>query len=728
MSKMAGFTWTSTCRTLLLLLGYLIETSLAQFDPIKDFCRRFGHQSAVVDDKLYVDGGLVNWKPYSETSANMSNQFLLYSDLKHETEGMPNVYANLSKNATIPSVSFGILWEDSINKWLYSYGGESQSTARNFILYGYDILNNYWTSFGPPSSSGSITPLSHGAGVSISERGEAFYYGGWFSENSVPGWSGTRRASDRLIKYDMDKREFSNLTGPDNVRRAEGTMVYLPISDGGMLAYFGGVRDVNGNGTMTPQPLDTIFMYDLANTRWYTQKTSGRAPEDRRLFCGGAAVAQDQSSYNIYIYGGASFGANPIGYDDIYVLSIPSFTWIRSLYPSNSNVTGPFPKAMSSCNVVNNGSQMLVIGGRAMNDTSSCDADVVMGQHNMVLGKDNPESAIWARFQPDLTTYTLPTDIVTVVGGAATGGATFKAPKTGFDAPDMSALMTRKPRLAERTPTRNVTFPTATTTTAPSRDPKSGLSTGAIAGIAVGASIAGIGLLAGLCLFCIRRRQKHYKQPRVAAVTGSNPASPMTQHQHPGIGTAPGSSWDGPGGATISSPTFSSAPTYNTAAASELPPSSNGGHGHGHGYRGVSLAPPVELPGAEAGYGYGHWEGGKPKTGTGVVGGEMPTTPAKTTAGTGNGWNATTPSDLGPGEGDDIISRGGVSPSLPSPGNGTGDSGRFGGGGGGSGGYGGGGNGGLPPYSPSGAYGGPPGGGTGGRFEEDFGHGGSYRR
>lgn len=74
---MAGFTGTSTCRTLLLLLGLLIEVSLAQFDPIKDFCRRFGHQSAVVDDKLYVDGGLVNWKPYSETSANMSSAYLI---------------------------------------------------------------------------------------------------------------------------------------------------------------------------------------------------------------------------------------------------------------------------------------------------------------------------------------------------------------------------------------------------------------------------------------------------------------------------------------------------------------------------------------------------------------------------------------------------------------------------------------------------------------------------
>lgn len=74
MSKMAGFTGTSTRRTLL-RFGYLIGVSLAQFDPIKDFCRRFGHQSAVVDNKLYVDGGLVNWKPYSETSANVSSAY-----------------------------------------------------------------------------------------------------------------------------------------------------------------------------------------------------------------------------------------------------------------------------------------------------------------------------------------------------------------------------------------------------------------------------------------------------------------------------------------------------------------------------------------------------------------------------------------------------------------------------------------------------------------------------
>ena len=187
----------------------------------------------------------------------------------------------------------------------------------------------------------------------------------------------------------------------------------------------------------------------------------------------------------------------------------------------------------------------------------------------------------------------------------------------------------------------------------------------------------------------------------------------MTQHG------PPGSSWaDGPGGATISSPTFSQAPTYNTSAqATELPPSPPSATGHG--YRGVSLAPPVELPGAEAREGQ-HGEGKTKYPGSGTVG-EMPDTPAKSASTPTTGYgHARSPSDIGPGDDVDAISRGGVSPSLPSPQTGTQDSGRFAGGGyGGNGGNGG--NGGLPPYSASGAYG-------GGRFEEDFGHGGTYRR
>jgi len=213
---------------------------------------------------------------------------------------MPPLYATLAKNATIPNVNGGILWPDSVNKRLYLYGGEVVGTRpSSFVLYSYDILYNQWVSFGPPGGAQTINAVSYGAGVSIPARGEAYYYGGWQSNASIPGWTGPPLATNRMVKYVMDTNSWSNITGPDEVRRAEGVMVFVPIGDAGMLVYFGGSQDLYGDGSITPQPLDKIFLYDVANAKWYTQRTTGRTPEIRRRFCAGAAWAQDQSSYNM---------------------------------------------------------------------------------------------------------------------------------------------------------------------------------------------------------------------------------------------------------------------------------------------------------------------------------------------------------------------------------------------------------------------------------------------
>ncbi|KAK2770979.1 cell wall anchored protein [Colletotrichum kahawae] len=549
----------------LLLAWCIIGTSVAQNDPVRDFCRRWGHQSAVVDRRLYIDGGLINYKPFSSSSRNFSNTFLTYNDLDDvpSTLGMPQLHDGLSKNTTIPNVSGGILWEDSVNKRLFLYGGEYyEDLPAAFVLYSYDILYNNWASLGSPTGAGNANAASYGAGVSISSRGEAFYYGGWQSNASVPGWTGPPKATSRLVKYDMDKNSWNSIAGPDNVGRAEGVMVFIPIGDAGMLVYFGGSQDLNGNGTLTPQPMDEIFLYDVANTKWYTQKTSGRTPEIRRRFCGGATWAQDQSSYNIYIFGGAGFPPDTTGYDDIYILTIPSFQWIRGPYPANSNVTGEFPKSMMSCNVVDN-SQMLVIGGSYSNDTTySCDADNVWGTHNMNLGQDNDENAIWLRYLPSLTTYAVPTDILTAVGGRDGGGATRTAPTSGFDAPDLSVLMTRKATPATRTPTRAVSV--ATSSSSNSSTPSSGLSRESIAGIAVGSGVALILVLAGC--FCFIRRRRTYSRARHASVLA--PGAGMSMAYHHGQAHQ-GPMYGGWGNTQVSSPTM-------TATSPAIPPAELG--------------------------------------------------------------------------------------------------------------------------------------------------------
>lgn len=169
-----------------------------------------------------------------------------------------------------------------------------------------------------------------------------------------------------------------------------------------------------------------------------------------------------------------------------------------------------------TCNVVNS-AQMLVIGGTYSNDTTfMCDAESVWGQHNMALSEENPDNNIWAEYIPSVTTYTVPTFIRTVVGGEETGGATVTAPADGFAAPELAVLMTRKADITPRSPTRDIPTPTAsspgngTDTSSPLQ-----LSTGAIAGIAVGGFVALVVVLAGSCCY-IRHRQKSYQQPRIS--------------------------------------------------------------------------------------------------------------------------------------------------------------------------------------------------------------------
>lgn len=53
----------------------LVGRSLQQKDPLRDFCRRFGHQTAVVDRKLYIDGGLLNWNPIVQNPKNYTSMF-----------------------------------------------------------------------------------------------------------------------------------------------------------------------------------------------------------------------------------------------------------------------------------------------------------------------------------------------------------------------------------------------------------------------------------------------------------------------------------------------------------------------------------------------------------------------------------------------------------------------------------------------------------------------------
>jgi hypothetical protein len=112
-----------------------------------------------------------------------------------------------------------------------------------------------------------------------------------------------------------------------------------------------------------------------------------------------------------YLYGGYSVNPDHVtGFDDVYILSMPSFTWISAY--NGSDLIG---HGGCSSNVVSR-DQMLIIGGWfPSNDI--CDSPNSFGQHNMNLGYNGAGKSLWDKYDPNLSRYFVPTPVISVVGG-----------------------------------------------------------------------------------------------------------------------------------------------------------------------------------------------------------------------------------------------------------------------------------------------------------------------
>lgn len=111
-----------------------------------------------------------------------------------------------------------------------------------------------------------IQQPAFGAGA-VSNDSIAYYYGGYLSNQSVYGFTGSPLMLNSLISYNMDNKSWQNNTY-DQTPRAKGSIHYIPASGAGLPVYFGGVETMNG----------TLQHVRIPNRSWSLQRVTSNRP------------------------------------------------------------------------------------------------------------------------------------------------------------------------------------------------------------------------------------------------------------------------------------------------------------------------------------------------------------------------------------------------------------------------------------------------------------------
>ncbi|TAQ85422.1 hypothetical protein B7494_g6243 [Chlorociboria aeruginascens] len=355
-----------------------------------------------------------------------------------------------------PNVQNAVLFQgppDDVQVYLYggitptineSFPGLQWPTTDQYTLWGFDTNTYVWTQY----DIFSTVPQrpSEGAFAEIPELGLAFYMNGMISGSSSlsTGDLGNKTIPlDGMVVIDLKTYTARNIS-TDSITngqpRIRGGMIAVPkLGPNGILVTIGGATQ-NSN-SLNLIDMNQVNIFDISaitgnstgtDDGWYTQIISGNVPQPRVDFCLVLASAPDNSSHNIYMYGGWDPTQDKY-YDEVWVLSLPSFVWIQ-IYQ------GTAPRYGHSCHVVGN-RQMVTVGGLDnANATDNCDWEYMsVAIFDMTEGTVNGWGSVFSANKPP---YQVNSQIVTAVGGDLNGSATQLLPQGGWSSTQVANLFT----------------------------------------------------------------------------------------------------------------------------------------------------------------------------------------------------------------------------------------------------------------------------------------------
>jgi hypothetical protein len=363
----------------------------------------------------------------------------------------------------------GYLWNDYNN--LFLYGGEfsdnPQTSPTSPSTWKYAISSYTWTEYqNTQTSKGNystdagipVQRAAEGAGISVPELGRSWYFGGHLDLSTTPDWSDQvpRVYLKSLLEFTHpgyanpavdslhasgagDGGAYRNITEggiqeqAGFSERADGALVFVPgWGPNGILLGLGGGSTENNDTADQFSSMQTIDVYDIETSTWYHQQTTGQAPEVRVNPCAVVFSAPDASSFNIYMYGGQNLlpVAGQTQYTDMWILTIPSFTWMKVNVDSDGE---PPARAGHTCHARDG--QIIVIGGYIGQNTNCDSPGIHVFDASTLQWKDSftPGEHL-AAFDPDNSVlggsygYQVPQAVQSVVGGSSGGGATATTP------------------------------------------------------------------------------------------------------------------------------------------------------------------------------------------------------------------------------------------------------------------------------------------------------------
>jgi hypothetical protein len=260
-----------------------------------------------------------------------TDEYLMTIDMTKSWDSKTNLPIKaLQKDTNIPYLTRGALYPNpSSNRTFVLFGGTVAMDNRTFSgwqaaqddskwIYSYDVTGNSWQ-LSNMSSHGFIRPCS-GASAFDKDKGLAFYYNGeqdWGSSSDTRVLLDTTQFLDGMMVLDLYSQTARNLStaavSPQG--RVRGQMVHVPLSGSdGVLVLLGGgekpLTDLTHEWKGTLVSFNTVDIFDVSSIAegssgtWFSQTTSGTLPAPRIDPCVVAISAPDNSSYNIYMYGG----------------------------------------------------------------------------------------------------------------------------------------------------------------------------------------------------------------------------------------------------------------------------------------------------------------------------------------------------------------------------------------------------------------------------------------